>query len=274
MVCRRGAGDKLLDKLALEWSVNLLRIPRTGINVGDVFVVHRRTLIQWDRLASLYQPKLELPEPEHQSMPDMDQIRSKSYSDSASIDALQGFLQGLGVPPLPLNAAIKAARESSVSLSFSVGDVTRKGLLAGEIKREMKRRSRGSRWDGVDVKLEYVVAHAVWEATSLQIRLDGAGKTVGKLSATMKGVTSTTAGVTVTHDSSNTVKYCRQEPIVFGIEVTNIRFQDGVPQLKDVPDLKPRPVRQSAEQASPTADEPKAGILIGARNGSPFIAVG
>jgi hypothetical protein len=272
MVCRRGAGDELLDKLAIKWSVNLFRVPRGGVQVGDVFVVQKRTLDQWDRLADLYQPKLELPVPDRQLVGDMDQVESQSYTADAGFEALQGFLQGLGVPALPLRATIKAARKTTVSLSFSVGNVTRTALLPGEIKREMERRSRGSRWGSVEAERRYVVAHAVWEATSLQVKLEGSSQMVGKLSASLTGVANASTGLRATRVSSGTIKYDRNEPIAFGIQVTGVRFEDGFPQLKGAPDLSPMQVRRK-DQGGPPADEPGSGMLIGAKDGSPFVTL-
>lgn len=275
MACRRGGGDALLDKLALKWSVNLLRIPRGGIGVADVFVIQKRNLDQWDRLASLYQPKLELPEPDSQHVGDMDEVESLSYDADTGFEALQGFLTALGVPPLPLRATIKAARQSTVTLSFSVEQVTRNALLPGEIKREMDRRARGARWGSVNPGRRYVVAHAVWEAKSLHIRLGGTTKTVGELSASLAKVASGSAGLRVTDDQAGSITYRRQRPVVFGVQVTGIRFEDGVPSLEDAPDLQPRAVRgEEDEPASETPDGAQSGLLIGDPHGSPFVSLG
>lgn len=273
MICRRDAGDELLDKLAIKWSVNLLRIPRGGVNVGDVFVIQKRILHQWDRLADLYQPKLELPIPDRQLVGDMDQIESQSYGADAGFGALQGFLLGLGVPALPLRATIKAARKTRLSLSFSVGNVTRISLLPGEIKREMARRARGSKWRSIEVGRRYVIAHAVWEATSLQIKLDGNSKTVGELSASLTSVANTSVELKATHDSSGTIKYDRHVPIAFGVQVTGIHFENGAPQLRGVPDLTPMQVRHDSGIAGPLAEDLDPGMLIGAKNGSPFVTL-
>ena len=278
MVCRRGAGDDLLDKLAVKWSVNLFRIPRGGIQVGDVFVVQKRILDQWDRLANLYQPKLELPEPDSQPVGDMDQVESQSYAADAGFEALKGFLQGLGVPALPLRATIKAARKTTVSLSFSVGNVTRTALLPGEIKRQMERRAKGSRWGAVDPKRRYMVAHAVWKATSLQIKLEGGRQVVSELSARLTGVAGASGKLKATHDSSGTINYDHDDPIAFGIQVTGVQFEGGVPLLKGAPDLSPMQVRRGTDQeGAPTdeqeADEQEYGLLIGAKDGSPFVTL-
>jgi hypothetical protein len=271
VACRRGAGDELLDKLAITWSVNLLRVPRGGVHVADVFVVQARNLHQWDRLEALYRPTLELPRPKRQGVGDMDQVESQSYGADAGFEALQGFLQGLGVPALPLRAAIKAARQATVSLSFSVGNVSRTALLPGVIKREMDRRARGARWDSAEAKRRYVVAHAVWEATSLQISLKGSRKTVGDLSAGLVNVASGHVGLKAADDSSGTIKYERQQPVAFGIQVTGVRFDDGVPKLEGVPDLTVMAVREDGDEAEPPAEDPRSGLLIGARDGSPFV---
>jgi hypothetical protein len=271
MVCRRGDGDDLLDKLAVKWSVNLFRIPRGGIEVGDVFVANKRTLDQWDRLRDLYRPKLELPTPKPQPVPDMARVESKSYNANAGFEALEGFLQGLGVPVVPLRAAIKAAREATVSLSFSVGNVHRTGLLPGAIDREMNRRAKSAHWESVDMTRHHYVAHAVWDAKSLQVKVEGEAKTVSELSASLTKVAKATAGLTTKRDSSGLITYDRDEPIVFGLQVTGVRFDDGIPRLDGAVDPGPMPVRGGNDHDGLAAEDVTSGTLIGARNGNPFI---
>jgi hypothetical protein len=275
VTCRRGGEDKLLNTLAVKWSVNLLRIPREGVQVGDVFVAQKRILSQWDRLSNLYQPKLVLPEPDEQSVGDMDKVESQRYAADAGFEALQGFLQGLGVPPLPLRATVDAARHTTASLSFTVGGVTRTALLPGEIKREMERRARGAHWGTVDPKRRYLVAHAVWEATSLQIKLQGGREVVSELSGRLTGVAGATGKLKAAHDSSGTIKYHRDDPVAFGIQVTGVHFTDGVPLLEGAPDLSPRQIRGDGGQGplDAEADREDYGVLIGAKGGSPFVTL-
>jgi hypothetical protein len=207
----------------------------------------------------------------------MDKDESQRYAADAGFEALQGFLQGLGAPPLPLRATINAARHTAASLSFSVGGVTRTALLPGEIKREMERRAKGSRWGTVDPKRRYMVAHAVWTATSLQIKLKGGSQVVGELSARLTGVAGASGKLNATHDSSGTIKYHRDDPVAFGIQVTGVQFQDGVPLLKGAPDLSPMQVRHDDGQESAPTEEQEAdqqyGLLIGAKDGSPFVTL-
>jgi hypothetical protein len=271
MVCRRGDGDELLDKLAVKWSVNLFRVPRGGVEVGDVFVANKRTLEQWDRLRDLYRPELELPRPKPRPVPDMARVESKSYNASAGFEALEGFLQGLGVPAVPLRAAIKAARTAIVSLSFSVGNVLRTGLLPGEINRQMKLRAKGAHWESVDMTRRHYVAHAVWDAKSLQVKVEGEAKTVSELSASLAKVAKATAGLTTKRDSSGLISYDRDQPIVFGLQVTAVRFDDGVPGLDGAVDPGPMQVRRGNGQVALASEDPTSGTLIGVRNGNPFV---
>ena len=88
-----------MDKLAVKWSVNLFRIPRGGIQVGDVFVVQKRILDQWDRLANLYQPKLELPEPASQPVGDMDQVEWRLHGPTPGSRRCRDSFRALGFPP-------------------------------------------------------------------------------------------------------------------------------------------------------------------------------
>ena len=276
MVCRRGGEDKLLNALAVKWSVNLLRIPREGIEVGDVFVAQKRILSQWNRLSNLYKPTLVLPVPEKQGVVDLDKTESQRYAAAAGFEALQGFLLALGLPPLPLRAAIKAARQTKVSLSFKVGGITRTALLPGEIKREMEHRKKGARWGTVDPKRKYLVAHAVWTATSLQIKLEGGSQAVGELSTKLTGVAGASGKVDATHNSSGTIKYDRRDvPIAFGVQVTPVHFEDGFPLLKDAPDLTSWQVLHAGHGTAPAGEETNEqyGLLIGAKDGSPFVTL-
>ena len=271
MICRRGDGDQLLDKLAVKWSVNLLRVPRGGVEVGDLFVANKRTLEQWDRLRDLYRPKLEPPRAKPLVVPDMAQVESRSYDANAGFEALEGFLQGLGVPAVPLRVTINAARAAAVSLSFSVGNVRRTGLLPGEINRQMDRRAKGAHWESVDMTRRHYVAHAVWDAKSLQVKVEGEARTVSELSASLIKVAKGAAGLTVKRHSSGLMKYDRDQPIVFGLQLTAVRFDNGVPRLDGTVDPGPMPVRRTNGQAAPTAEDPTSGTLIGARNGNPFV---
>jgi len=272
MACRRADGDELLDKLAVKWSVNLFRVPRGGVEVGDLFVANKqRILEQWDRLRDLYDPELELPKPKPRPVTDMAQVESKSYDATAGFEALEGFLQGLGVPAVPLQVAIEAARTAAVSLSFSVANVRRTGLLPGEINREMGLRAKTAHWESVDMARQHYVAHAVWDAKSLYIKVQGEKKTVSKLSASLTKVAKGAVGLTVNGSSSGLITYDRKQPIVFGLQVTAVRFDNGVPRLDGAIDPGPMPVRNTKGQSGPIAEGPESGTLIGARKGSPFV---
>jgi hypothetical protein len=144
---------------------------------------------------------------------------------------------------VPLRAAIKASRAASVSLSFKVGEVRRTGLLPGLINREMIRRAKGAHWESVDMTRPHYVAHAVWDAKSLEIKVEGEAKTVSELSASLTKVAKGTA----------------------------VRLDDGVPVLDEAADPGPMQVRHGGGQAAPEAEDATSGTLIGARNGSPFV---
>jgi hypothetical protein len=175
------------------------------------------------------------------------------------------------VPAVPLRAAIKASRAASVSLSFKVGEVRRTGLLPGLTNREMIRRAKGAHWESVDMTRPHYVAHAVWDAKSLEIKVEGEAKTVSELSASLTKVAKGTADITAKRNSSGLIKYERDEPIVFGLQVTAVRLDDGVPGLDEAADPGPMQVRHGGGQAAPEAEDATSGTLIGARNGSPFV---
>jgi hypothetical protein len=276
MACRRGSGDDLLDALSVKWSVNLFRVPRTGIEVGDLFVVQKRYLDPWDRLTALYQPPLELPRSKPQEMGDMDGAESNIYAANVGFDALEGFLLGLGVPAVPLKASIGAARDSDATISFRVASVRSRSLLPGEIKREMDVRWRTFRLGSLDAQRKYVVAHAVWEAKTLQINLDGRKETVGRLSASLTKLASGTTGVHAEKISAGQIRYARDKFVTFGIQVTRLSLVGEKLTLEGVPDLSPMRVRlggvnSPADKSALEKPDPGRSVLIGRSSGSPFV---
>ena len=123
----------------------------------------------------------------------------------------------------------------------------------------------------------------MWKATSLQIKLEGGRKVVSELSARLTGAAGASGKLNATHDSSGTIKYDRDDPIAFGIQVTGVQFEGGVPLLKGAPDLSPMQVRRGTGQEGAPADEQETdeqetdeqeyGLLIGAKDGSPFVTL-
>jgi hypothetical protein len=277
MVCRRDNGDKLLCALALKWSVNLFRVPRPGIDVADVFVLNKRDLDQWKSLADLYGEDFQLPNPKSGIVGEMQGVESKSYGARAGFEALEGLLAGLGVP-VPMRAGLKAARNSDAELSFRVGQVKRTGLLPGTIRDEMEAQQRSYKRGGLDPGRRYVVAHAVWEAKELVVKLAGNKRTTADLTARLVALADGLVGTTAERDSSGWIRYRKRNYIAFGIQVTAVRFDDGGGlHLEGAPDPTPRLVRLAPEVAKASADEDRreerSGLLIGLDSGSPFVTV-
>jgi len=54
---------------------------------------------------------------------------------------------------------------------------------------------------------------------------------VSELSASLAKVAKATVGVTAKRESSGLINYDRDQPIVFGLQLTAVRFDDGVPGL-------------------------------------------
>jgi hypothetical protein len=118
----------------------------------------------------------------------------------------------------------------------------------------------------------------VWKATSLQIKLEGGRQVVSELSARLTGVAGAFGKLNATHDSCGTIKYDRDDPIAFGIQVTGVQFEGGVPLLKGAPDLSPWQVRRDIGLEGASAEEERMGVreyglIIGAKDGSPFVTL-
>jgi hypothetical protein len=135
----------------------------------------------------------------------------------------------------------------------------------------MEHRKKGARWGAVDMRRRYVVAHAVWEATSLQVKIAGRGKMVSELSASLANVARGSVSLKTSQSSVGTIKYEREKPIAFGIQVTGIHFEDRIPRLEGAQELRPMLVRSGQQSVEPSAEDPGSGMLLGSPRGNPFV---
>lgn len=87
----------------------------------------------------------------------------------------------------------------------SDGAAVTAALTSGTFRRKYARRcalAACQSTGAVDPKRRYMVAHAVWKATSLQIKLAGGRRVVSALSARLTGVAGGSGRLKATHDSS------------------------------------------------------------------------
>jgi len=150
--------------------------------------------------------------------------------------------------------------------------------MPGTIRDEMEAQQSSYKRGGLDPGRRYVVAHAVWDAKELEVKLAGNKRTTADLSARLVALADGLVGTTAERDSSGWIRYRKRNYIAFGIQVTAVRFDGGGGlHLEGAPDPTPRLVRLAPEVAEASADEDRreerSGLLIGLDSGSPFVTV-
>src|SRR5262249_29588925 len=113
-MCRRSDKDKdpLVRLLTDSYRLNILRVPRAGINVGDLLLCDSGALRNRGGSASFSDPPLELPVSRNEPLAPVSREASRAISGRVAVNPLAAFLAALGVPAITaLTAELHAARK-------------------------------------------------------------------------------------------------------------------------------------------------------------------
>jgi hypothetical protein len=262
-MCRRSEKDPLVRLLTDRYRLNILRVPRAGIDVGDLLVDDSGDLRYMGKLSRFFDPPLELPTAKNEPLAPLSSETSKAISGKIAANPMATFLTALGLSGVTsLSAKLQAAQNVEVTFQISGAtldsiDVVELGSeLAGRLLRTDNALYRPSR--------KYFVAHSVARATGLTLGFKTKSDTGTELTAGIAQIAKVSGGVRVKRDSAAQISVTGSTPLVFGLAVLQLTEEPG--QLKlDLP-TKLQPVRRS-ERAGKGTPEEVPSVLFGGAQG-------
>jgi hypothetical protein len=268
-LCKRSDDDPLVRVLTDRYKLNVLRQPRRGVGVGELLVKEGKDLRCAGSVSRLFDPPLEILLQDSVVLADVEGVISARRSASAAGAPLTGLLAALGVAGVSsIGASLRAARD--VTISYSLTGIryqcTNLVSLGEELSTRALRRGNSLYHPGRD----FFIAHAVAEATGIQVRFSSATDRAGSLGLEVAAAIKADASVDIIGDHSGRLIISSEEPVAFGLAVVQMRT-DGSSLLLDSVD-RTRPVR--GEGSSPHALDEVGSVFFGGPDGEVLVEIG
>jgi hypothetical protein len=261
-MCRRSEKDPLVRLLTDRYRLNILRVPRAGIDVGDLLVDDSGDLRYMGEFSKFFDPPLELPEPEEEPLAPLSGESSKAISAKVAANPMATFLTALGLSGITsLSAKLQAAQ--NVNVTFQISGATLQSVDVIELGNELA--GRVLRTDNALYRADrkFFVVHSVARATGLTLGFHTKSDTGAELAAGIAQVAKVSGGVRIKRDSAAQISVTGSTPLAFGLAV--LRLTEEPRQLKlDLP-TNLQPVRREASAAKRAPEEVPSVLLGGAQ---------
>ena len=268
-MCKRSDNDPLVRVLADRYKLNILRLPRRGVGVGELLIREGKDLRCAGSIRRLFDPELEIPLAEPVPLPDVDGVTSARRSASVAGAPLTGLLTALGATGVSsIGAALRAAREISVAYSLTGTRYLCTDLvsLGDELSSRVLRQDNALYRTG----RQFFVAHAAAEATGIKAVFSAATDRASNFTLELAAIIKAEASADVTSDQSGRLVISSVEPVTFGLAVVQLKM--GGSSLRFEPAARPRPVR--SETAEPRTLDDLPSVFFGGPADDVLVEVG
>jgi hypothetical protein len=263
-VCKRSDDDPLIRTLTDRYRLNILRLPRRGVDVGEVLIREGTDLRCAGQISRLFNPPLDVPPTETVTLPDVDGMASARRSASTSAAPLTGLLTALGLGTSSASASLRAARDVTVAYRLTGARYRSTDLLA--LADELAARVPLLDHPLLRRGQEFYVAHAIAEATGITATFASSTDRAAKLAMELATTIKTDGSIEVTGDHHGRLVVAGSEPVTFGLAV--VRLRADADDLRIDPAPRPRAVRGITRVAE---DSPS--VLLGGPDADALIEV-
>lgn len=227
-MCRRDSTDVLVRKFLDHYQVNLLSMPGRRVRCGSVYIKEGKRVTAPGSLSDIVEPALTLDEPYHEAeLADLVGTWSGSVTLNVGIGLLRNFMAALGAAGLidKLHASLQPTSVRNIAFSFR--EVSRDSLmptsLAAALVGHHLVRANPLVRDGN----RYFAVAAVLRSRSVSIQGRNSADSAVDLGVGVATVADVDAKVEVKRESESEVTYSGREPLAIGVELYELRWDDG-----------------------------------------------
>jgi hypothetical protein len=245
-VCKRSDDDLLVRALTDRYKLNILRLPRRGVRVGELLIREEKDLRAVGSIRKLFDPELDIAPPEPVALPDIDAVTSARRSAHAAAQPLTGLLTALGLAGVSsVEGSLRAARDVSIAYSLIGTRFRRTDLvtLGDELARRELRRDNALYQPGREFYAVYGVAEATGIKVAFSTGTDRAASFAVELAALIKADASAAAST----DHSGNLVITSPEPVTFGLAAVQLNLDGSRPSFKTM--TRMRAVRGTSSPA-------------------------
>lgn len=233
-MCKRSTDDPLVRTFLDRYSLNLLPLPRAGIECGDLFRRDDAGRISTEfKLSSVVSPPLgELDIDPDEPLAALRGTLSHGRDVEFGLGLLEAFLAALGAAGVLSEVGVHYRRTKGATLAFEFRDATRDSVDPGELGELLIDRRlrddhplvlRGSR---------YYVVSGVARSRSLTVHANNRVTTEAGLKAEAVKAAEGRGTVKVHRESDTTVTYEGDRSLVFGVELYELSPDDATSALR------------------------------------------
>jgi len=263
-MCKRSDDDPLVRTLTDRYRLNILRLPRRGVDVGEVLIKDGADLRCAGSVSRLFTPSLDLPPVRQVPLPDVDGVTSARRSARTSAAPLVGLMTALGVGGASVSASLGAARDVTVAYRLTGTRYRSTDLLT--LADELAARVPFPAHALLRREREFFVAHAIAEATGITAMFTSSNDRAGKLAAELAAVIKADGSVEVSGSHQGRLVVAAPQPVTFGLAVVRLMMRGEELQISPTP--RPRAVRGNTP-----APEIVPAVLFGGMDGDVLVDV-
>ena len=226
---RRNTSDPLLRAFLDTYKVNLLSIPREGVEVGDAYVSDANgNMSAPGKLRFLLTPDIQIPNvTEDEKMTTIAGKRTRALDFKVGINLLEGFLSALG-PDVGIGKIKAEYQQKGVSkLRFQLKDATRDWVDAFEFGKSLIPCRLNAAHPFVQDGNKYYAVVGVLRSRSITVSSDDERSNNVELGVdALKGAIGGKGKIGVKREAGGEITYKGSVPLAFGVELVEMHYED------------------------------------------------
>jgi hypothetical protein len=267
-LCKRSDDDQLVRALTKRYKLNILRLPRRGVGIGELLIEEGKDLRCAGSIRKLFDPDLDMPAAEPVALPDIDGVTSARRSAHAAAQPLTGLLTTLGLAGVSsVDASLRAARDVSIAYSLIGTRYRRTDLvtLGDELASRELRRNNALYQPG----REFYAAYAVAEATGIKVAFSTGTDRAASFAVELAALIKADASAAASTDHSGNLVISSREPVTFGLAVVQLNLDGDRLSFKTTTRLRAVRGKPSPVQTRQSVDS----VLFGGADGDVLVAI-
>jgi hypothetical protein len=227
---RRNTNDPLLRAFLDTYKVNLLSIPREGVQVGDAYVATADgSMSAPGKLRYLLTPEIRMPQiSSDEKMTSIAGKRTRALDLNIGLNLLEGFLTAIGVDIAIGKIKAEYQHESVGKVRFQLKDATRDSVDAFEFGRALIPCRLTSEQPFVQDGNQYYAVVGVLRSRSITVSTEDQNSNKVEIGIdALKSAVVAEGKIGVKRETSGDITYEGSVPLAFGVELVEMRYDGG-----------------------------------------------
>jgi hypothetical protein len=267
-MCRRSDSDPLVRALTDRYKLNILRLPRRGVGVGELLIREDGDLRCAGNIKGFFDPELDIPPITVSALPDIDEITSSRRSVTVAAAPLIGLLTAVGAVGLSsIDASLREARDVTVAFSLTGTQYCNTPLLTlgAELNSRILRPGNALHHPGQ----QYFIAYAAATATGMRVAYSAGSDRAAKLMLEFTAMIKAETSVDAARGQSGHFDITSSAPVTFGLAVARLVVDGRSIRLETSGRL--HPVRKASEPKP--GDHELDAVFFGGSHGDVLVEI-